>query len=112
MWILIIGAIFLPQHEPLSKTKTIGIIISIIGLILVFIPQLNFTGNTYETLGSLAIVAATICYGILANLNKFIFSKYKSIDLTTNLFNQLISGAVILLIASITIETANAVIQV
>jgi drug/metabolite transporter (DMT)-like permease len=102
---LLIG--FLIFKDSLTKIQLIGVMIGTIGILL-----LSITGQDFEIHGDwrhiLAIVIATVCYGVSLNTIKHTLSSYKSTDITSIAFLTVILPSAIVSFTSgavITIQT-------
>ena len=111
VWTLIFGVIFLPQEEPLSKGKVLGVSLGLLGLGFIFAPKIEIQGELNEILGITAILAATMGYGGAAILNRSIFSKFPGVTLHASLIHQLAAAAGALLLASLLLDPFGSFIQ-
>ncbi len=88
LWTLIIGVAFFPGMVRFTKIKLLGVFVGAIGIICIFYPKLNYSGEGHELWGLLAIIFMSGFYAIGINLNnKIIFLKDK-ISNETNLILQ------------------------
>lgn len=104
LWTLLIASVFFREQEEITKEKALGIFLSLGGLLIIFLPKIHFAGEVSELYGLIAVSLATLCYGIGANMNRYLFSKYEGLHLHANLIHQLFSGGLILLVAWISTE--------
>ncbi|MEJ6776599.1 MAG: DMT family transporter [Crocinitomicaceae bacterium] len=102
---LLIG--FLIFKDYLTKIQLIGVLIGTVGIV-----SLSITGQDFEIHGDwrhiLAIVIATVCYGVSLNTIKHTLQSYRSIDITSIAFLTVILPSGIVTFTSgavITIQT-------
>jgi drug/metabolite transporter (DMT)-like permease len=99
---LLIG--FLIFKDRLTKIQLIGVLLGTVGIV-----SLSIAGQDLEIDGDwrhvLAIVIATMCYGISLNTIKHTLQQYKSTDITSIAFFTVLLPSVIVMLASGTLET-------
>lgn len=99
---LLIG--FLIFKDRLTKIQLIGVLIGTVGIV-----SLSIAGQDLEIHGDwrhvLAIVIATMCYGISLNTIKHTLQQYKSTDITSIAFFTVLLPSVVVAYMSGTLET-------
>ncbi|MEC9283101.1 MAG: DMT family transporter [Bdellovibrionota bacterium] len=99
-----LSAYFVFQTEKNSvKTTLSGIFTSFLGIYLIFSPKIEFGTSSQEIYGIVAIFGMAISYGIGGNLAKKIMSN-PEVTPRKAIYHQHVSAAIILLVASFSLE--------
>lgn len=91
------------KHK-LDRKLLTGLILGFVGLLIIFSPQLNLSGEKDEVLGLLAIVVMALCYSLSNVLNARILKPENKVTITGNVFHQHCASLVFLIIAAIIVE--------
>jgi len=103
IFVFLLGMIFTPGIETITVKKVVGLIVGILGVVVIFYPKLN-GGMTSSLAGAVAILLMACSYAASALLNRNLFTQHKQMHPLTNLFNQLISGFILIAIIALTLE--------
>lgn len=104
IWVFVLGALLTPGVEPITKDKVIGILLGFGGVVAIFAPKALAAEHDPSLFGVLAVTGMAISYAFSVLLNRNSFAKFKTLNPITNLFHQLISGAVCLFIIAVLFE--------
>ena len=111
IWTFVIGIFFLRKLEDFTIGKLCGLILGLVGVVLVFSPAISFGDTKSGSLsGTIAVFLMSISYAIAVVINKRLLSGEKKIDLYVNVFHQLLSGLVFLIIVSVSLEGWNSLL--
>lgn len=103
IWAYILSLFFLHRSTVFCLRKCIGLIIGIIGVCIIFWPMLTFHGQRMEIMGSIAAIIMSISYAIGALLNQQVLTQEK-ISFQTNIYHQLSSSSVFILLLAFIFE--------
>ena len=94
----VIAAIFIPifLNEKIDKITVISLVISLLGLFLIFFPKGTFTLNRNDFIGIIFGLFSAFCYAFLIIIAKYIISSIKSLILM--FYENLISVGIIFLL--------------
>lgn len=87
LFIALFSALFL--HESFSLKKTMGIIISFMGVVLVVIGQMTNELMVFDQrflIGCLLIILSAVCWAMYSLVGKSLLKTYDSVTVTTNAF--------------------------
>lgn len=95
-WTLIVGILFFSGMKDITFKKVFGLILGFAGLICIFGPKLNFSGEMSEIYGLFAIIGMAVSYSIGINLNKNLLVENKQFTGKLNLVVQQFSAMIYL----------------
>jgi len=105
IWVFILGSLFFPKSENFSFQKLVGLIVSILGVLILFWPILFGTSERSELWGAFAVVLMGLSYAIGTLMNRVLLSGQTTVDFHANLYQQLLSSSVFLLVLSSIFES-------
>lgn len=104
LWTFVLALLFLRQHETFTPQKIVGLCLGFVGIAVIFYPKITLSGDPNELWGVLAILGMAISYGIGNILNRRLIVKNTDMSLYSNLYQQHVASAVILIILSCGLE--------
>lgn len=103
LYVFILGAIFTPGIETITKRKISGLVLGILGLLVIFYPQIQ-GGESNSYLGTIAVSLMAMSYAIAGLMNRNIFNNHPGIHPFTNLYQQLMASSIVMLPLSLAID--------
>lgn len=98
LWTLLLSILFFNGRKQINLKKLIGIALGLIGIIIIFYPNISLSGRRDELIGLALVVGMAWSYALGINLNNNFLSNNKTVTGITNLFFQQISSGVFLII--------------
>lgn len=94
IWVFVLGALFSPGAETITRRKVIGLLLGILGILFIFVPKLWISngGTSSSLLGALAVAGMAWSYAAGVLLNRSLFVKNPSLHPFTNLYQQALAG--------------------
>jgi drug/metabolite transporter (DMT)-like permease len=106
IWVFILGVIFTPRAEPLTKRNIFGLLAGIGGVIAIFLPKLLQGHVDNSLLGTIAVALMATSYGASVLMNRTLFQKNPTLNPFVNLYHQLIAAFVVLFVIAVVFEGA------
>jgi len=103
LWTLLLG-LASGNGERFSNRKMIGLLLGLLGIVVIFAPLIVFGGTRGEILGTAAVFAMAVCYGIGALLSRTLLSGGAKADFRANIFHQHCASFALLLAVSALLE--------
>jgi drug/metabolite transporter (DMT)-like permease len=103
LWALILSPIFLPKKTFFTWQNLLGLALGMVGTCVIFWPVLHVSHARLEILGTLAALFTSTSYAIGALLNQRLLAAEK-VTFQANIYHQLASSTVFLLLASFFLE--------
>jgi drug/metabolite transporter (DMT)-like permease len=104
IWVFILGMIFTPRAEPLTKQKIFGLLSGIGGVVAIFLPKLLQGHVDNSLLGTIAVAFMAASYGTSVLMNRSLFQKNIALNPFVNLYHQLIAAFIVLFIVAVLFE--------
>ena len=103
LWALLLGACIYRDTTQWTPLKISGLLLGFLGIIIIFTPSLS-QGES-DIIGIIAIMAMAISYAIGGLINQHVIFPKMNVTFETNLFQQHVSSVIVLLIASLSMES-------
>lgn len=103
LYVFFLGLVFYPGIESITRRKILGLILGMIGLIIIFYPQI-VASQTHSLLGTIAVSLMSVSYAISGLMNRNVFKNHPEIHPFTNLYQQILAAMIVLLPVSISFE--------
>lgn len=104
IWTFILCLIFARKEMNLTWLRFIGLLVGIIGIAIVFLPQINFSTHSTNLYGSLAILMMAISYALGNVINQYLLRGEIKINFYANLIHQHWASLFFLLCTAIVFE--------
>jgi drug/metabolite transporter (DMT)-like permease len=104
IWTFIFALIFFPQATEFSILRTLGLLIGIMGIVIIFWPIMSFDKNIDSFLGAGAVLVMAMSYAVGGLLNQHFLKSTVRIDFLTNVYYQHWASVTYLIIASLIFE--------
>lgn len=88
IWAFILSLIFLRKTTEFTFSKTLGLILGITGVCIIFWPMLTFEKNIGTLIGAMSVLAMAVSYAVGALLNQYLLTGVTRIDFFTNIYHQ------------------------
>jgi drug/metabolite transporter (DMT)-like permease len=88
LWALILSYYFLKGDEKLTWNKITGMLVSSVGLLIVFYPKITFSGHSSEVWGCIIMLITTLCYAIGAIFTRKLLKNNKKVPFHGNFLHQ------------------------
>ena len=112
LFVFILGALFTPGVEIITRRKIFGLMLGLVGVIIIFLPKdhgplmnslMNSPVNS-SVWGAVAVLLMAVSYAVSVLMNRTIFTRHPEVHPFSNLFQQLIFGFFALLTVTLLIE--------
>lgn len=100
IWTFVLSLIFFPTLTQFSFLKSIGLLIGLFGVAIIFWPILAFDTNLMTLAGTVAILMMAISYAVGNLLNQHFLQGKTRLDFYTNIYHQHCASLVFLIIIS------------
>lgn len=104
IWTFVFALIFMPQLTQYSLLKTLGLLIGMVGIIVIFWPLLTFEYSLNMVLGAGAILIMAMSYATGNLLNQYLFKGGLKVDFLANIFHQHCGSLTFLILVSLIFE--------
>ena len=105
LWTYIFSLFLLPGQTSFSSSKTIGLLIGMVGIAIIFWPLISFDQHAGTITGAYAILIMAISYAIANVLNQYFLQGKSRIDFFANIYHQHWSSLILLLVLSLSFES-------
>ena len=103
IWTFLLGAWLIPGQEPFSRRKLAGSVSALAGVVLIFWRALLADGPASEVLGTIAVIAMAVCYGIGTLMNRRILAG-GMVDFHANVYQQAVASVTYLAVCCLLFE--------
>jgi drug/metabolite transporter (DMT)-like permease len=104
IWTFAFALLFMPKSADFSVIKTLGLLVGLLGITIVFWPLLTFEYSLNLILGAAAILVMAMSYAIGGLLNQLLFKRSAKLDFFTNIYHQHCGSLTFLILASLVFE--------
>lgn len=98
LWTLLISIVFLGEKQNVSIKKISGMVLSFLGILIIFFPKISLSHGENEIWGLCSLLGMAIFYAVGMNLNKVVIQKNKTITGGLNILLQQLFSMIFLLI--------------
>lgn len=104
IWTFAFALIFIPKQADFSVLKTLGLLVGLLGITIVFWPLLTFEYSLNMILGAGAVLVMAMSYATGGLLNQLLFKSGTKIDFFTNIYHQHWGSLTVLVLVSLVFE--------
>ncbi|MBI4212108.1 MAG: DMT family transporter [Deltaproteobacteria bacterium] len=112
LWTFLLSLLFLRRDEATSRMKIAGIGLGFLGILVIYIPRIQFGGNATELWGIIAVTIMAICYGIGTVWNRRLLLKSQHINVYASLYQQHLASSVFLAVLALMLEGPRSIASV
>jgi drug/metabolite transporter (DMT)-like permease len=96
IWTMFFGLLLVRHLEPFSFGKLGSIVLGILGLVVIFYPQIRIGESREAFLGTLSLTGMAISYGLGIVLTRKCFAREGGLNLYANLYQQVLASTAFL----------------